>query len=353
MKTLVLAIATLIAGAVASALMLVLAYDVLTGANASVPYDHSKFLLKSVASPRIIIDGGSSSMFGIVPAMMEKELRVPVVDAADNGSIPLRMKIYRVFQYARPGDTIILPLEWVYYTRSEIPSDFIDKTPDEYASYYISMPFLERLQFIVTSLSLHNVSDAFRLHFKPGLSHEHLRTIEDLLERFPHGDRKDDSRRRSSVGNIGCSDYLGSDGTIVAEMRWAARALRELEALRGVRILIAWPAVAGDDCYRSDTLEQDARDLFSQHGLTVLGTASDAYFSASHMLDTYYHVDSVAAELRTKRLITQLLATPGFTFQVTEGYRPTVDQGRAALAILSHSQMQPYARIGPLSLLSQ
>lgn len=349
MRTLGLFIATLMAGALAAALALVGTYDALTRANASVPFDHSKFLLRAVASPRIVIDGGSSSMFGIVPAMIEQALRIPVVDAADNASIPLRMKIYRILHYARPGDTIILPLEWVYYTRSELPSDFIDKTPDEYASYYTSMPFPERLRFAVASMSLHNVSDAFRLKFKPSLAQEHLLTIEDLLKRFPHGDRKDDNRRRSSVGNIGCADYLGSDGAIVEDMRWAARMLQELEARRGVRVLMAWPAVAGEDCYRNDALEQDARHLFAQRGLTVLGSPSDTYFSAAHMLDTYYHVDSAAAELRTRRLITQLVAAPGLTASQNERYRSTVDQGRAAWDALAHSRKQPYARIGPIS----
>lgn len=340
MKTLALFVTTLVAGSMAAALALVASYDVLTNFNQSVPFDHSKFLLESVASPRVVIDGGSSSMFGIVPAMIEKELQIPVVDAADNGSIPLRMKVYRLLQYARRGDTIILPLEWVYYTRSEIPSDFIDKTPDEYASYYSSMPFPARLHFAVTSMSLHNVSDALRLRLKPSLADDHLAAIEDLLKKFPYGDRKDDNRRRSSVTNIGCADYLGSDGVIVGDMRWAARMLRELEHQRGVRVLMTWPAVAGDHCYRSDKLEQDARELFVEYGLTVLGSASDSSFSAAHMLDTYYHVDSVAAELRTKRLIGRIIGLPGLVLPTSARYRSTIEQGREAFETLSRQNLQ-------------
>jgi len=43
------------------------------------------------------------------------------------------------------------------------PAGFTDKTPDEYAAYYASLPFLQRLAFVVAHASLHNLSDAGRL----------------------------------------------------------------------------------------------------------------------------------------------------------------------------------------------
>lgn len=334
MRTVALFVASLAFGALSAAILLVGTYDALTSANRAVPFDHSKFLLEVVSSPRIVIDGGSSSMFGIVPGMIEQEFRVPVVDAADNASIPLKMKIHRIIGYARRGDIIVLPLEWVYYTRSEIPSDFIDKTPDEYSSYYGSLPFLDRLWFAVKYASLHNVSDAFRLYFKPSLRQDHAANIGSLLAKFPYGDRKDDTRRRSSVAGLECSNYVGSDGKIVEDMRWAARALRELQDRAGVRIIVTWPAVAGDGCYLNDKLQQGARRLFAENSILVVGEVSDSAFSPSHMLDTYYHVDSAAAQVRTRRLIGHLSATLGLPTTARDGLRSTVEQGAEAYRVL-------------------
>jgi hypothetical protein len=334
-KHLALFVIAILAGAASAALALVGTYDALTTANRTVPFDYSKFLIEVVAGPRMMIDGGSSSMFGVVPEMIEKEFRMPVVDAADNASIPLKMKIHRIIGYARRGDVIILPLEWVYYTRSEMPSDFIDKTPDENSSYYGNLPFLDRLRFVVTSVSLHNVSDAFRLYFKPGLARDHLANISDLLKRFPYGDRKDDSRRRSSVAGLACAEYLGSEGPIVDDMRWAARELHDLQQKAGVRIYVTWPAVAGDGCYRTDRLQKAARQLFAENGVAVFGDPADSAFASSHMLDTYYHVDRAAATIRTERLIERLSKMPGFVELGGSGvYRSTVDQGSEALRIL-------------------
>ncbi|QUS38041.1 hypothetical protein RPMA_03580 [Tardiphaga alba] len=335
MKTLATFLVAMALGLLSAAIALVGTYDAFTSANQSVPFDHSKFLIETVASPRIVIDGGSSSMFGIVPVMIEKEFRVPVVVAADNASIPLAMKIHRIIRYARRGDILILPLEWVYYTRSEMPSDFIDKTPDEYASYYGSLPFLDRLRFVVQSVSIHNVSDAFRLYAKPSLERDHVENIGKLLKSFPYGDRKDDSRRRSSVAGLVCSDYLGSEGPIVEDMRWAARELRQLQDRRGVRVYITWPAIAGEGCYRNEDLQRDARKMFADNGIATVGDLADSAFAASHMLDTYYHVDNAAAEIRTRRLIDRLSRTPGFSEFDDHAYRSTIDQGAAAFQVLA------------------
>jgi hypothetical protein len=334
MRTLLQVITAMAAGALVAALALVGIYDVLTRGNRTIPTDHGQFLVDTVTGPRLVVDGGSSSMFGIVPALLEQAFGRPTVDAADNASIPLRMKIHRIIAYARRGDVLILPLEWVYYTRSATPSDFIDKTPDTYAPYYASLPLNDRLGFAVSALSLHNVSDAFRLFFKPSLARDQLAELGDWLQRFPYGDRKDDRRRRSSVAGQDCAGYLGSDGPIVDDMRWAARTLGRLQHDAGLRIIVTWPAVAGTGCYRGDGLLREARALFAAHGLTTVGDPADSSFKPEHMLDTYYHVDEAAAHERTRRLISHLKALADFPAP-DPAARSTVMQGADAFRRLA------------------
>ena len=292
------------------ALGIVIAFDFLTAANRHVPYSYPQFLIENIAAPRIIIDAGSSSMIGITPELIEQTFKTPVIDVADNGSIPLDAKVYRILDYARPGDTLILPLEWVYYTRNIVPQDFINATPNEYAAYYTSQPFFNRLRFVVEHLSLHNMSDAVRLYLRRDLREVHTRRILDHMAKQPWGDRKDDGRRKSSVEHIGCADYIAASGEIDPIVTWAAQQLATLQAERRVRIYLTWPAVAGTGCYTFNDgqlpLAEAARKLYQAHGLTVIGDPKDSLFEPEHMLDTYYHVDSSAARIRTERLIARL-----------------------------------------------
>jgi hypothetical protein len=303
----------LLSAAIAAALCalgLVASYDFLTSSNRKVPYGYSQFLLENIRAPRIVIDAGSSSMFGIEPALIEQTFHQPVIDVADNGSIPLEMKIYRLLKFARPGDTLILPFEWVYYTRDIVPQDFVDKTPDEYAAYYASQPFMERLIFSVLHLSLHNFSDAGRLYLRKDLRQAHYHRIQADMAKWPLGDRKDDHRRRSSVEGTGCADYIAASGTIPPVVEWAAKQLSGLQVKREVRIYVTWPAVAGSDCYVMPDgrlpIADQTRAIFERYGITVVGDPADSYFTPEHMLDTYYHVDSAAALIRTQTLVARL-----------------------------------------------
>lgn len=306
-------ISFLLSAAIAAALCslgIVTAFDFLTASNREVPYGYPEFLLENIGAPRIVIDAGSSSMFGIEPAVIEQAFHQRVIDVADNGSIPLEMKIYRLLRFARAGDTLILPFEWVYYTRDIVPQDFVDKTPDEFAAYYASLPFMQRLIFSVRHLSLHNLSDAGRLYLRKDLRRVHYLRMQADMAKWPLGDRKDDRRRRSSVTGIGCADYIAASGTIPPVVAWAAEQLSELQAKRDVRVYVTWPAVAGSDCYAMPDgrlpIADQARAIFERHGIAVVGEPADSYFTPEHMLDTYYHVDSAAALKRTQTLVARL-----------------------------------------------
>jgi hypothetical protein len=288
---------------------MLLSYDFFTAGNREVPYSYTQLLLEKIAAPRIVIDAGSSSAFGIEPELIEQAFGKPVIDVADNGSIPLEMKIWRLRKYARRGDTLILPLEWVYYTRDSIPQDFTDKTPDEYAPYYASQPFFRRLAFVVQHASLHNLSDAGRIYLRKDLQQLHHARIDSEMSKWPWGDRKDD-RRRKSYMTTGCADYIAASGPMVPDVEWAAAQLSRLQVERNLRVYLTWPAVAGSDCYvLADNrlpIADAARTIFERHGIAVVGEPTDSYFAPEHMLDTYYHVDSAAARTRTERLVARL-----------------------------------------------
>jgi hypothetical protein len=331
-KTLLQFLLFALGGAVLCAFAMLLSFDFFTTNNRKVPYSYTQFLLENVGEPRIVIDAGSSSMFGIEPALIEQAFRKPVIDVADNGSIPLEMKIYRILKYARGGDTLILPLEWVYYTRDAVPQDFTDKTPDEYAAYYASLPFAQRLAFAVQHASLHNLSDAGRLYLRQDLQRVHTARIQADMAKWPLGDRKDDRRRTAYVDGKSCVDYIAAAGTMVPRVEWAARQLADLQAKRHVRVFLTWPAVAGQDCYLLKDnrlpIAEEARAIFERHGVTVVGEPEDSYFTPEHMLDTYYHVDSAAAGVRTERLIARLQQT---------GLKPDVADNKTTVSAVSEA----------------
>jgi len=152
------------------------------------------------------------------------------------------------------------------------------------------------------------------------------------MVRWPLGDRKDDGRRTAYVLNKTCGDYIAASGSMVPEVTWAATELAKLQAERQVKVYITWPAVAGTDCYALVDgrlpIADEARKIFTRHGIAVVGEPSDSYFTPEHMLDTYYHVDSEAARVRTERLIGRLR---------TAGLKPDGTENKATLLLVSEA----------------
>jgi hypothetical protein len=60
----------------------------------------------------------------------------------------------------------------------------------------------------------------------------------------------------------------------------------------------------------------------------VVGEPFDSYFTPEHMLDTYYHIDSDAAHLRTERLIERLRAA---------GLKPDGTENKATVWLASEA----------------
>jgi hypothetical protein len=99
-----------------------------------------------------------------------------------------------------------------------------------------------------------------------------------------------------------------------------------------VKVYLTWPAVAGTDCYalkdKRLPIADEARAIFERHGIAVVGEPEDSYFTPEHMLDTYYHVDSAAAHVRTERLIVRLREA---------GVKPAGTETKATLVLASEA----------------
>ncbi len=92
-------------------------------------------LLATVPSPRIIIFGGSNIAFGIDSQFMERELGIPVIN--DGLHVALGVApLVEIKQYIRPGDIIIISLEYynftdetTFYGQPQYLADWIELSP--------------------------------------------------------------------------------------------------------------------------------------------------------------------------------------------------------------------------------
>ena len=333
-------LASIIFGMIAASGALFLLFDRLV----MVDRDHNwrsyhEIVLDYVPGPRILIDSGSNSLRAIVPELIEAEFNRPTVVIADIAAVPLGLRLGRLEKYAKSGDLIILPLEWIYYKRETTPTEFLNKITKELSAYYFAMPTIEQVKFFLVHIKLDQIISAIwrRLDATPKLdqreSREHV-----MDERFNWSgvtkNSTENRKRHVSMQGVSCREYLGlSTGEAPDFVKETAIRLSKLRKERQVTIAMTWPAVAGTDCYDLGELDPyvaKLRKIFTDAGIAVIGDPRNSLFSEEHTLDTYYHIDIEAAYTRTRRLIEDIKAEGLFPVEPEQVSAP-LESGAAAL----------------------
>jgi len=319
-----------------------IAYNALVKKDSLINHSYKDFLLRHTNNPRLIIDSGSNSAYGINSLLLEKQLGLLTINIADNGSYPLREKIYRLDKFAKKGDIILLPIEWLhYFSTLNTPTIFFESLFSELHFYYHEMPLLIKLDLITNTPFSSVMRGAIKKITEPALMENHYVTLNEYTARFNQGDRGDYAKSIIAGKNnelLECNDYifsqyLNSDAVtfygqrhllsilsekfkkrgfvISKEFKNNVQLLKKLQQ-RGVHIIFTWPVVVGENCYQGEygllfsAFLTDIKSYLNQNGMLIVGEPWQSQFSNSYFFNSYYHVIPAGRDKRTQILIAEL-----------------------------------------------
>jgi len=109
-----------------------------------------KYLVKQhTGEPKLIIAGGSSTLFGIDAEYASQQLKIPVINFGLHAGLPLGKILKEVSDVAEPDDLIVLPLEPAYYNcNMKMSSWNIENIIGWDHESWASMSFYEKAQFV-------------------------------------------------------------------------------------------------------------------------------------------------------------------------------------------------------------
>ena len=286
--------------------------------KSEVPATYKWFLLKEVPGPRIIFESGSNSHHAIDTDAIGTALGMTAINIADNGGYALEDKITRLETYTRPGDVVVLPLEWKFYHREKLTDNYVETLFTDNRDYYRSMPIIKRVKRAL-SLPPEKVIS--------GLTKQDQRPIKDiespaqdlfvsaLTQTTGHQSRKESSGPGLGIAEQSCDDYIFGTSTqrrnlkIGKNLRPALRRLKKLKN-RGINIHFAWPVLVGEGCM-SDVayvkgFRQDIEKAVKEAGFEFLGTPGQSLYGQGLQDDSPYHLIAKGTELHTQKMIGHL-----------------------------------------------
>lgn len=302
-------VASVIVAVILSVLMLAAGYD--TSDDYTARISEKQRRLASLASPKIVIIGGSNAAFGIDSQLLQTQSGRPVVNMGLWADVGLPFMLSQVLPFVRPGDLAIITPEYEvffkdalsaqarYRAASFLPQPWIVLSSPLDAARFVIATIVERAQGTVQT-TIRKLSG--RVVREPIYSRRSFNELGDVVAHLGSGPRLDTMEAtRSAIAS------RALDTAVFSTLRTFALQARA----SGANVVLIPPAIL-DIRYRHDKPTIDRLygswlRASSDGGFEVLGTPAEFAFPLEDMFDTMYHLNGRGRQLRMKRILELLI----------------------------------------------
>lgn len=279
--------------------------------KSDVPSTYKWFLLSELPGPRLIIESGSNGHHSLDTDAISEALNITAINIADNGGYDLEQKAARLAKNTRPGDVVVLPLEWVFYTRSALTDDFVDNLPGLNRDYFNSVGWIDQVR-LALSLPPSSEFEFRQIEAKTtmigDLSPIQALYISALTQTSGHTSFENARPLAPGVSDQSCDSYIFGPGPYEISSKFK-KALAKFAKLQksGIEVVFAWPVMVGDECFVADTALHDFAEEIERavedKGLHFIGRPGDAVYPSRLRDDTPYHLVRAGTDEHTSRFV--------------------------------------------------
>jgi len=288
------------------------------GAQLSVPTPTSRWVFEAyqkktqiaaaTPSPRVLIVAGSSALFGLDAVALSRAWDRPVVNMAVNAGLGLRYILWEARQISRPGDVVLLPLEYALLVDDDRPNaQIVDYAIARDTAYWCSLSPWRKMLFAV-ALSPDRWWEGLRHPDDPpiadGLYGGHNidasgdQTHTSPADRSPQEAAELASSRAWDYG-LRAKNNRGGWSELAAFAKWARKS--------NVCLIAVPPSLLRQARYVDDPVERsfytDLPARISALGIPYLGRPLDFMYPANWFFNTDYHLQDWARSAHTQRIL--------------------------------------------------
>jgi hypothetical protein len=266
--------------------------------------DQKLRVASATPSPRLIVAGGSSALFGIQSDVVGAPLGLHGVNLGTHAGLGLDYTLALTRRVARRGDVVLLALENKLLAHDGLPSDFLVDYASHRDRHYIqSLPMRGQAAFNL-AWSMEKKIAALRLATTP---EEHIGWLVDA-----EGDvlaNHKSERTRKHV--LAVQEKFLSRGPWVTESVYPSAPARAVLAdfarwskAEGVKLYATWPPMPRPMVERADSRDAFAaiEAMYAGLGIPMVGKVEEAAFELDDFFDTWNHLTFEAAQRRSDLL---------------------------------------------------
>ena len=109
-------------------------------------YGKKRLAAGKITSPKLLLVGGSGTLFGLSAREIENQTGFPAINFGTHAGLETDYILTQIRQIARPGDTVLLSLEYELYLygKSDVSDTLVDYIVSRDPAYFYNLPLPEK-----------------------------------------------------------------------------------------------------------------------------------------------------------------------------------------------------------------
>ena len=282
-------------------------------------YEKKRLAAGKITSPKLLLVGGSGTLFGLSAREIQDETGVPTINYGTSAALDTDYLLSQVRRIAKPGDTVLLCLEYELYIHGKLDQAsatdiFIDYIVSRDPAYFCSLSPLEKWNVFMT-ISGQRIKHGLnnRLRPEPQAKTNSFGSVYNLKYINAWGDQMNHplASRPSSVkiSDLQRKLVFGDELPAHAAGFEVIASFCEWARANHIRVLATFPNICRRPEYYLPPSRRTAKtieDFFATNDVPVLGDYTESILPPDQFFDTLYHLTDEASRLRTQRLLIHL-----------------------------------------------
>ncbi|HEY9614541.1 hypothetical protein [Allocoleopsis sp.] len=264
-------------------------------------------IANSIKTPKLVVVAGSNVLFGMSCQMIDEATGVPCVNAGTYAGLGLDYILNRAHSLAKPGDIILLSLEYGLYQDNGGPSaQLIDYVFSRDPKYLLALDFRRKTYFI-SWISYDRLALGMAAKLKTpqpiagGYESKNLNKYGDETSNVKSNITEIKKQMIEQAKPIEADvDVITvySQQSISNFIKWCRN--------QQIKVLVTWPGTMWFESYKEKKKQEYFKRLeyfYRKERVPVLGKPTDFMYNKSMFYDTSYHLNEQGVQQRTGKII--------------------------------------------------
>jgi len=270
-------------------------------------YEKKRLAAEKITSPKLLLVGGSGTLFGLSAREIQHETGFPTINFGTHAGLETDCILRHARQVARPGDTVLLCLEYELYAygKSDVSDTLLDFIVSRDTAYFYSLSLPEKCNiFLETSNQRLLQGLENRRHPEGNMGGYQSKFVNEWGDQTNHPkalQQTDKAIRQESVLGGGLPERPAGFDLIASFCDWART--------NHIRVLAAFPNICRRPEYYQPAAQRTAKSIvnfFAGLDVPMLGDYTESVLPPDQFFDSLYHLTDEASITRTQRLLKHL-----------------------------------------------